>query len=181
MIAAAAAYVWTPSDYFGMWQLIVAALGLGFAGWQLLRTANATEASSRALQRRLLHNDLIAMLPEIHSLEDGVEKAVRLNDRDLTSEALVAYSRRVSSIVGALKADGDLKDERLTKLLGQAAKSADEVKASLYNIPQPAVDTTVHPVQDKMRTASRAANEVQAMLQKAVGESKRKGKSGNGS
>ncbi|WP_056218951.1 hypothetical protein [Microbacterium sp. Root61] len=161
---------WTPSDHFGMWQLIVAILGFGLAFWQLVRTANATVASNKALQRRLLHNDLLVMLPEVHALEDAVDRAARVGERDDVSMALVSYSRRVTSMVGALKSDAALKDHKVTKALAAAAKAAGELKATLYDVEKPDVRALVRPVQVKIQTASRETGEVLAALQRS-GES----------
>ena len=159
-----------------MWQLIVAVLGLGFAGWQLLRTANATVASQKALEQRLLHNDLLVLLPEMHLLEDAVERAVRAGDRDASSEALMTYSRRASAVVGELKLHSTLADSKATKSLAAAGKMAGDVKQSLYDEPHPAVAPEVAPAQERMRAASREISEVIAQLKRTSNESGTKGK-----
>jgi hypothetical protein len=147
-----------------MWQLFVGVLGLGFAGWQLWRTRVATEKSAQLLQRRLISNDLLLLLPEIHRLEDDVEDAIRTEDPNTVSSALVIYSRRVSAVVGHLKSDDNLKDEKLTKLLGQAAKAATQAKGDLFREESPDMAKLTASVVAKMTAASIEIGELVARL-----------------
>ncbi|MFD4958439.1 hypothetical protein [Microbacterium sp. NPDC058389] len=171
---------WTRGDVFGLLQVVVAILGFGLAIWQLVRTANATVASNRALQRRLLYNDLLVMLPDVHSLEDAVDKAARSKSRDEVSVALVTYSRRVASMVGALKSDPALKDHKVTKALAAAAKAAGDLKSTLYDEAEPDVQAMVRPVQTKIQTASRETGEAIATLQRSADAEKQKKKRADG-
>jgi len=159
-------YVWTPSDWFGLSQLVVGVAGLAFAGYQLRRTAVATEASQQLLARRLLTNDLLVLLPEVRDLEDSVERAVRSGNRDQTSDALRAYVQRIPTVIGHLKADVELKDENLVKLLGQAVSAAGNAKGNLYESPADSVDSIVKAARKKMMAATIELGELMARIQK---------------
>jgi hypothetical protein len=159
-------YVWTPSDLFGLLQLIVAVLGLAFAGYQLWRTARATEASSALLARRLLTNDLLILLPEVQRLEDAVDRAARSGDRDQTSDALRAYVQRVPTVLGHLKSDRTLRDEKVVRLLSQAVSAAGSAKGDLYERSGDPIETIVKAARKKMMTATIEIGEVTARLQK---------------
>jgi hypothetical protein len=158
-------YEWALADHFGMWQLIVGIAGFGLAIWQLWRTANATEAASSALSRRLLHNDLLVLMPELHRLEDDFDNALRSANRDLVANALVAYSRRVSAVVGHLKSDDALREENAVRLLTVAAKSASSAKGELYSRPSEDIQAVVAPAQRKMAAANSEVAELTARLQ----------------
>lgn len=167
-VIAAAAYVWTPSDYFGMWQLIAAVLGLGFAGWQLFRTANATERSTDLLERRLLSNDLLIMLPELHRMEDQFDAAVKSSDPDVVSNALISYSRHAHRIIGNLKSDPTLRDEKLVKALTSSAKASTAAKGELQSGTTEPIAEVVKIVREKMSAASSEVGELTARLQRGA-------------
>ncbi len=162
---AASAYAWTPSDHFGMWQLVVAILGFGLAGWQLVRTANATERSTDLLERRLLSNDLLVMLPELHRLEDDITIAIKSGDRELVASALLAYYRRASMIMGYLKSDDLLKSEKLVRLMRAATSAASSAKGDLLDGTDEITDV-VRIAREKIARVGPEAAELTARLQK---------------
>ena len=164
---------WSPNDHFGLWQLVVAILGLAFAGWQLWRTRVASEASQRAVEasqqllaRRLLVNDLLVLLPEVHRLEEAFEKASRTGDRELTADALRAYVQRIPTIVGHLKADPAFQDEPTVRLLTQAVAAAGGAKGDLFTRTTDSMDAILKTTRRRMTAATIEISEMTARLQK---------------
>ncbi|UOQ88712.1 hypothetical protein MUN74_15795 [Agromyces endophyticus] len=165
--AAANEDLWHAAEWLSFWQLVVTVIGLGLAVAQLWRTADATVASKDLLARRLLSNDLLVMLPEIHTLEDELLQSVKSNDPDLVVNALLHLSRRAGSILGHLAANDGTKDEKIIKQLRAAMKAAQAAKSELAGSPtgrpiQEVVSLTV----SKLSTVSTEASELVARLQK---------------
>lgn len=163
-----AAVDWTPSDHFGLWQLIVAGLGFGIAIWQLIRTANATSRSRDLLERRLLSNDLLILLPELHRLEDDLDAASKTENKDVIGNALVAYARRASGVVGHLKTDPTLKDEKVVKLLTASTRASTSAKGELLGVGERTIQDTIRSARDKIATANAEVSELIARLQKGA-------------
>lgn len=126
-------YVWTPSDVFGGLQLAVAILGFGLAIWQLVRTANATTQSARALGQRLIANDLLVLLPDLERLEDALDAAVKTTKPDKVGIALADYSRKAQRIHGHLKASPSLSGAALVDLIEESVSEARTAKEALYD------------------------------------------------
>ncbi|KZE43262.1 hypothetical protein [Microbacterium sp. T32] len=125
-------YVWTPSDVFGGLQLAVAVLGFGVAIWQLVRTANATAKSARALGQRLIANDLLVLLPDLEHLEDALDAAVKTTKPDKVGTALAEYARKAQRIHGHLKATPAFSGADLVDLIEASVKEARTAKEALY-------------------------------------------------
>jgi hypothetical protein len=125
-------YVWTPSDIFGGLQLVVAVFGFGVAIWQLVRTANATTQSARALGQRLIANDLLVLLPELEHLEDALDAAVKTTKPDKVGVALADYARRAQRIHGHLRATSAFSGAELVDLIEASVKEARTAKEALY-------------------------------------------------
>jgi hypothetical protein len=67
-----------PGDWISVAALIVSVIGFTFTIWQLVRTANAAEATKRAIERtekRMALNHLLVLLPQFRLIENDLDPA----------------------------------------------------------------------------------------------------------
>lgn len=171
----AVAATWTPSDQFGMWQLVVGVIGLAFAGWQLWLARRAVQATQRTVQttanavtRQLLANDLLLLLPEIHGAVDAVDDAVSSGKRNRTSRSLMAYRRQSIRITAQLRSDPELSSDALVRALSAAARAASDAKGQIEGGSSDSLMEIVKPFSQKAAKAEQAAADLTAKLQRGT-------------
>lgn len=134
------------ADWLSLGQLVFTILGFGLAIWQLARAATAVEASQdllKTLRVRLLGNDLLVMLPELHVLEDALDAALKGGDRLVIEKALVTYARTAGQIAGFLESEESTAEEAIIPLLKKCVSLATKAKADLAEgVPTDLRDTT---------------------------------------
>ncbi|WKK71425.1 hypothetical protein Q0F99_18975 [Rathayibacter oskolensis] len=136
---------WSLSTWSSVGQFLLAGLGIYLAIHQLTRTASASEATAAAakrtadateeandiLQRRLLNNDLLVFLPELHDLEDDLGNALSTGKPKEVEDSLMRFIRRGGSILGYLDGRDLIAESNLPTLIQQALKSAQEAKSDV--------------------------------------------------
>lgn len=157
---------WAAAEWLSFWQLVVTIVGLALAGVQLTRTANATVESKNLLARRLLSNDLLVMLPELHVLEDELGAAVKSSDHDQVERALISLTRRSGTIIGHLSANDSTKDEKLVKQIRQTMNAARTAKSEVAGGATRPLPDVVKLTSEKLATVCGEASELIARLQK---------------
>lgn len=157
---------WTHTDWLTLGQLVATVLGLGLAAIPLWQTANAVQRTNNLLAKRLLSNDLLVLLPELHQLEDTLQAALRADDADQMVVALVHYIRRVGTIDGHLSANDTTKDEALGTQLRASAKSARTAKIELSGVTSRTVFDITKVTMEKVSKAVQEAANLTARLQK---------------
>lgn len=166
---------WTRGDVFGLAQVLIAIFGFAVAIWQIARTASAAEATAKAtaetadaVGRRLLSNDLLLMLPELHRLEDEVDSAVDSKSPEACSRALLSYQRRGRAIVAQLKTDSAYAEDPLILALEAAASAASSAKGQIQGGSQDALADVVKTFRAKVGKVDIAAADLTARLQRGT-------------
>lgn len=122
-------------DWLGMAGLTVSVIGFGVAIWQLVRTANASVATRKAVERtekRMALNHLLVLLPQFRILENDLDRAAEDNDRQLARRALVSYAHFASEVAAILQGQ-DRVEQSLLVDLKSSAREASTAKATLIN------------------------------------------------
>ena len=115
------------ATWFALGQLIVGVLGFPLAIWQLVRTANAAERT----EQRLMVNELLFELPQLHRLEQDLDDAARSSSIEGAIRVLNEWRRQAATVGAFLQThQGD------TPLLGELHNSialAGQAKNALVN------------------------------------------------
>ena len=133
------------SDALGIASLGVSVAGFSFAAIQLKRTADASEATEKAVQdtaRRLSLNHLLVLLPQLRSIEAELDVAASENDRSLAIRTLVSYSHTATQVAALLEQDSDT-DQALVTRLRTSAKTAGAAKSVLVSTKNKSVAITI--------------------------------------
>lgn len=128
----------TLGDYLGIAGLAVSVIGFGVAIWQLIRTANATSATRKAIERtekRMALNHLLILLPQFRILESDLDRAAEDDDRPAARTALVSYAHFAAEVATILKSQ-IASDQTLVVDLQASSREASLVKASLIDSPE---------------------------------------------
>lgn len=124
-------------DWIALTGLIVSVVGFAIAIWQLVRTANAAEATKRAIERnekRMAINHLLVLLPQFRLIENDLDAAAQEDDRGLARRSLVAYAHFASEVAAILQSQ-DKVDQVLVTDLRVSATQASQAKAALIDAP----------------------------------------------
>ncbi|WP_157376965.1 hypothetical protein [Agromyces sp. Root1464] len=154
-------------------QLVFTIAGFSIAIWQLVRSANANVASKALLEKvrlRLLGNDLLLGLPELHTLEDDLDEAVKSGEPNEIQRKLVGYSRAAARISGILKADESSASEPIVPLLNQAMSSATKAKAEIAEGTSRTMVEVTRVAIGKISKVSLEASSLIARLEKRVSD-----------
>lgn len=122
-------------DWLSLAGLVVTLVGFGIAIWQLIRTANAAEATKRAIERtekRMALNHLLVLLPQFRLIENDLDSAAQDDDRPLARRSLVAYAHFAAEVATILQGQ-DKVDQTLVIDLQTSATQASRTKASLID------------------------------------------------
>jgi len=124
-------------DWLSLAGLIVSVVGFGIAIWQLTRTANASIATKRAIERtekRMALNHLLVLLPQFRLLENDLDHAAQEDDRPLARRTLVAYAQFASEVAAILQGQDNV-DQSLITELRSTARDASRAKGALIDAP----------------------------------------------
>jgi hypothetical protein len=127
----------TAGDWIGLAGLVVSVVGFVIAIWQLVRTANATEATRRAVERteqRMAVNHLLILLPQFRLIENDLDAAAQEDDRGLARRSLIAYSHFAAEVATILQGQNGT-DQTLVTDLRTSATQASQAKATLIDAP----------------------------------------------
>ena len=122
-------------DWIGLAGLVVSVVGFVIAIWQLIRTANATEATRRAVERtekRMAINHLLVLLPQFRLIENDLDAAAQEDDRGLARRSLVAYAHFAAEVAAILQ-NREKVDQTLVTDLRVSATQASQAKAALID------------------------------------------------
>ena len=123
------------SDWLGVAGLAVSVVGFAVAIWQLIRTANASVATRKAVERtekRMALNHLLVLLPQFRLIESDLDSAAQEDDRALARRSLVAYAHFAAEVATLLQGQ-DKVDQTLVIDLQTSATQASRTKASLID------------------------------------------------
>lgn len=124
----------TLSDWLGIAGLVVSVVGFAVAIWQLVRTANASVATKKAIEataRRMSVNHLLVLLPQLRMIEHDLDAAMADDDRRLAIRALGNFSHTASQVASLLEGEGDAVDAELIAKLRQSAGEAGKAKSAI--------------------------------------------------
>ena len=124
-------------DWIGVAGLAVSVIGFVIAIWQLIRTARATEATRRAIERtekRMAINHLLVLLPQFRLIENDLDSAAQDDDRGLARRSLVAYAHFAAEVAAILQ-NQEKVDQALVTDLRVSATQASQAKAALIDAP----------------------------------------------
>ena len=116
--------------------LVVSVFGFLITIWQLIRTANAAKASTRALEeatQRLSKNHLLVVLPQVRLLENDLDAALADDDKKLAIRTLVSYSHAANQLASLLAGHDDPEVSDLIVKLKESAVTASAAKATLVS------------------------------------------------
>lgn len=125
------------SNVLGIVGLAITAIGFSITIWQLIRTANASEASVEAIkrtERRMALNHLLVLLPQFQTIENDLDHAIDVNDRRWAMRALV-NCKNVSSEVAAMLEGQDSVDQEIIRTLRVLSRDASSAKSALVSEP----------------------------------------------
>lgn len=163
---------WSRDDTWQLLGVVLTAAGFLAAWIQLRRTATAQEESNELLgkvQGRILSNELLLVIPALHTLEDDIHRQVAAGERELLVRSLVAYSKSASETSAALEEHGgEYLDFRQT--LDAAALMASRIKAELASDPSKDVAVTVQRFMKKLPEISTQAHKVVGKIKRDSGE-----------
>jgi hypothetical protein len=123
------------SDWLGVAGLAVSVVGFGIAIWQLIRTANASVATRKAVERtekRMALNHLLVLLPQFRLLENDLDFAAQEDDRPLARRSLISYAHFAAEVATILQGQDGISEVLITELRGSASH-ATRTKASLID------------------------------------------------
>jgi hypothetical protein len=164
--ASSGSAAWSTAEWLSLGQLVLTFLGFLLAIIQLWRTANATVASKNLLARRLLSNDLLVLIPELHALEDSLDSAAKSGDPDQVERALVAYFRAAGRIQGHLEAFAETKDELMVGLLKQSIRTTRSAKIEIATGPTRSLAEITRLPREKIMKVTAEAAALVGRLQK---------------
>jgi hypothetical protein len=136
------------SEWLGILGLVVSVVGFGVTIWQLVRTANASEATSKALKaatERMNINHLLVLLPQLKTYEAELDGAIADEDRRTASRTLVSYSHVATQIAMLLELNADERSAELVKTLRDSAKACSNAKAVLVSGSSKSLGTVMKP------------------------------------
>jgi hypothetical protein len=122
-------------DWLGIAGLAVSVVGFVIAIWQLWRTANAAQATKKAIERaekRMAKNHLLVLLPQFQLIENDLDAAAQNDDLGLARRALVSYAHFAAEVAAILQ-DQEKVDETLVTDLRTSATQASLAKAVLID------------------------------------------------
>jgi hypothetical protein len=125
-------------DWLGVAGLSVSVIGFGVAIWQLTRTANASIATRKAVERtekRMAINHLLVLLPQFRIVEGDLDRAAEEDDRQLASRALVSYAHFASEAAAILAGQVNV-DQALVTELQISSREASRAKGTLIDSPR---------------------------------------------
>jgi hypothetical protein len=125
-------------DWLGVAGLGVSVIGFGVAIWQLVRTANASVATRKAVERterRMAINHLLVLLPQFRIVETDLDRAAEEDDRQLASRALVSYAHFASEAAAILAGQANV-DQTLVAELQVSSREASRTKGTLIDAPR---------------------------------------------
>lgn len=125
------------SDWLAIAGLLVGVAGFTVTIWQLRRTANASEATARAVERtekQMASSYLLVLLPQFRIIESDLDTAAIEDDRRLAMRALRTYADVSSEVRALLSTQPDIDSVLLSKL-EESSKSATLTKAALVDHP----------------------------------------------
>ena len=143
-------------SFFDWISLCVGALGFAVTIWQLFRTANASVATRKAVERTEKHmasSYLLVLLPQFRIVESDLDSAVLENDRRLAMRALRTYSDVASEVRTLLGSQAGI-DEKLLNLLESTSRSAALAKAELINSPNRQIKSVTKVIRDELAHVS---------------------------
>lgn len=150
------------SDILSLIGLIVTVCGFAITIWQLVRTANASVATKKAIviaNQRMLLNHLLVLLPQLSNLEADLDTAILADDRPSATRALVQFSHAANQVAALLEAN-DLESE--VDLVGELRKSAQNASTNKSVI----VGGVTRPLTSVLKTVS---SEIGAVAAKCSG------------
>jgi len=126
------ASAWVRADYLALAGLVVTTVGFTVAIWQLIRSANAAEATKAAVLA-LSRAQLLFLLPQFRVLETELDWAISLKTegRDLAVRILTSYVHLAHEVAGLITVHSLGEDEIGVKLR-QSAKLAADAKNKIY-------------------------------------------------
>ncbi|WP_368499623.1 hypothetical protein [Herbiconiux sp. A18JL235] len=159
---------WSTGDWLSLGQLVGTVVGLGLAAIPLWKTASAVRATRDLLSKRLLTNDLLILLPQLHALEDDLFERAKGNDADQLEKALVLYARHAGTIQGHLSTNETVKDEKLVALIRASRSAARAAKVEIAGGTSRPLFEIAKVTLDKVSKATDEATELIARLQNEV-------------
>lgn len=124
-------------DWLSLAGLLVSIVGFGFAIWQLTRTANASVATRKAVERtekRMALNHLLVLLPQFHLLENDLDHAAEADDRNLARRSLIAYAHYSAEVAKIIEGQDGI-NQSVVRDLRKSSSEASRTKASLIDTP----------------------------------------------
>lgn len=158
---------WSLANTSSVLQTLLTAAGFSLAIFQLWRTANATEKSNTLLEKmrtRLIGNDLLVILPDLHAAEDNLDDALRADDSEKVERALVAYSRKSSEVIGLLESNDAVEGDKLIKLLKSASRECTKSKGEVAENTDQGLRLLTASAQKKVAAANHEATVVRSRL-----------------
>ena len=125
-------------DWLSLAGQVVSVIGFGVAIWQLMRTANASIETKKAVERteqRMALNHLLVLLPQFRQLENDLDHAAQEDDRPLARRTLVSYAHFATEVAAILQGQ-DKVDESLVTELRSTARDASRAKGALIDTPK---------------------------------------------
>jgi hypothetical protein len=123
------------SNWLSIIGLFITVVGFALTIWQLVRTANASEESVKAIKRteqRMALNHLLVLLPQLQNIENDLDHAIEVNDRNWAIRTLVTC-KNVASEVAALLEDQDSVDQQVVAALVSTSKIAATAKSDIIS------------------------------------------------
>lgn len=139
----AAGEPWRRGDTLAVIGISITTVGFGFTISQLFRTAGATRATQRAIERtehRMLYNHLLVLVPQFRLLEGELDSAASDDDKKLAIRTLVAFSHISSEVAGLLRGENS-PDQHLIEKLESCGRKASLSKAAVIDRTTTAVKT----------------------------------------
>jgi hypothetical protein len=129
-------------DIYRVWDQVstllsipLALVGFGVTIWQLVKTKNAAEAargSAESAMRQIRRVSLASLLPQLHRIEDEIDRAVRADSVDLLLAWLSIWRWQAGELRGHL--DSKIPAERkIMKSIQASMTIAAEVKGQIID------------------------------------------------
>jgi hypothetical protein len=116
--------------------LVVTAGGFAVTISQLVKTANAAQATERAIvaaNKRMLLNHVLVLVPQLKVVEGDLDAAIA-DEKPLDAiRALVAFSHSASQVAALLESDPESDHAVLVETLRTVADQSSQAKAALVS------------------------------------------------
>jgi hypothetical protein len=121
------------------------------------------------VQKRLLANDLLVLLPSVHAIETEIQGHYKAQDREALSTALVQYARTCADIAVAVESTNVEDAEAFVEDLQAVSLMASRAKGEIASDATRGLDDVMKRTLTKLPVVANGAHKLTARLKRESG------------